>query len=178
MTLYQTYFKWLSNIVVGEKFARDISYRKLLKYLFETDFTYGRIRRDQSRAADGIDLRDRFGSECGISDRDLLQLDRPCSVLEMMIALSIRCEETIMDDPAVGDRTGQWFWGMLVNMGLGTMTDDRFRLSTVRIRVQRFLDREYKENGRGGLFSIPNCDVDLREVEIWHQLCWYLDSIT
>ena len=36
--------------------------------------------------------------------------NKTCSVLEMMIALAIRCEEHIMDDPDVGNRTGQWFW--------------------------------------------------------------------
>ena len=41
----------------------------------------------------------------------------------MMIALAIRCEEHIMDDPDAGDRTGQWFWSMLVSLGLGSMDE-------------------------------------------------------
>lgn len=45
--------------------------------------------------------------------------NRPCSVLEMIIALAIRLEEHIMDDPDIGNRTGQWFWDMIVSLGLG-----------------------------------------------------------
>ena len=43
--------------------------------------------------------------------------------------------------------------------------------------IGRFLNREYEPNGKGGLFIINNCNDDLRDVEIWYQLCWYLDSI-
>ena len=82
-----------------------------------------------------------------------------------------------MDDPKMGDRTGQWFWGMITNLGLGSMTDDRFDEKHVDECVDRFLYRKYERNGRGGLFTIRNCDRDLRKAEIWHQLCWYLDSI-
>jgi hypothetical protein len=96
----------------------------------------------------------------------------------MIIALAIRCEETYMDDASIGDRTGQWFWGMIRNLGLGSMVDSRFDKLYVEEVVRRFLDREYEADGTGGLFTIKNCDADLRDVEIWYQLCWYLDTIT
>jgi hypothetical protein len=89
----------------------------------------------------------------------------------------MRCEEEIMEDPDVGDRTAQWFWGMMKSLGLNGMTDNRFDERYVRDVVQIFLDREYEPNGRGGLFTINNCDYDLREVEIWYQMCWYLNTI-
>jgi hypothetical protein len=95
----------------------------------------------------------------------------------MMVALAIRAEET-MDDPNVGDRTSQWFWHMITSLGLGPMTDNQFdRIQVIDI-LERFMDRHYAANGKGGLFYIRNHDRDLREVEIWYQLCWYLDSIT
>jgi hypothetical protein len=94
----------------------------------------------------------------------------------MMVALASECEET-MDDPNVGDRTGQWFWGMIVNLGLGSMADYNFDYDYVDGVIQRFLNREYEPNGRGGLFTIRNCTEDLRTVEIWSQLCWYLGTI-
>lgn len=171
------YFEWLYDSVCRNRYAKDISYRKLLMHLHRTEFIFT-IRKDKNRAEDGIDLRYRFAYERDIPyDSVETYLEGPCSLLEMMVALSIRCEETIMNDPNVGNRTGQWFWGMITNLGLGAMTDARFDEQYVDDVITRFLNREYKPNGEGGLFKIRNCDCDLREVEIWHQLCWYLDSI-
>jgi len=136
---------------------------------------------DRNRANDGIDLRYRFILAHGYEDvyDDVMDyLGGPCTVLEMMIALAITCEEDIMDDPAMGNRTGQWFWGMIVNLGLGSMIDDRFDKRFVDDTIKRLLDREYEPDGRGGLFTVKYCDRDLRTVEIWYQLCWYLNNIT
>ena len=103
--------------------------------------------------------------------------DRPCSILEMMIALAIRCEEHIMEDPEIGNRTGQWFWNMIVSLGLGHMTDDYFDLAYVEEAVRRFLNREYSRDGSGGLFTIERCPQDMRRIEIWYQMCMYLQTI-
>ena len=45
-----------------------------------------------------------------------------------------------MDDPDVGDRTGQWFWSMLVSLGLGGMEDRKFDRYFVDETLERFLD--------------------------------------
>ena len=82
-----------------------------------------------------------------------------------------------MDDTRVGDRTGQWFWGMITNLGLGSMTDDDYSRDYVDSVIDRFLRNDYESNGKGGLFTIRNCEYDLRSVSIWCQLCWYLDSL-
>lgn len=170
------YFEWMSNLVCEDRYAKSISYRKLLMHLHSTEFTY-RIRRDENRADDGVALRYRFADEYAGIENAERYLEGPCSILEMMVALSIRCEENIMDDPRVGDRTGQWFWGMLTNLGLGSMTDDRFDRRYTQDILDRFLNRKYERDGKGGLFRIRNCERDMRTAEIWYQLCWYLDSI-
>lgn len=170
------YFKWLYELACGDRYPEQISYLKLLMCLHSIPFRWS-ISRDENRADDGIELRYRFSyGYCEVTNAELY-LDGPCSVLEMMLALAIRCEENIMDDPRVGDRTRQWFWGMIVNLGLGSMQDARFDKERVKKQVKIFLDRNYEPDGRGGLFTVRNCDRDLRDVEIWHQLCWYLDSI-
>ena len=163
------YFEWLYNLVHG------IQYRRLLIELHSIEFRYS-IRMDENRADDGVRLRYRYAIQKGCEEY-VDYLNGPCSVLEMMVALSIRCEEDIMDDPSYGDRTGQWFWHMIVNLGLGSMTDDRFDKRYVRERIDIFLEREYEPNGKGGLVTIKNCKHDLRTVEIWYQLNLYLDSI-
>ena len=173
--LSNRYFEWMYNTICEDRFPKDISYRKLMMYLHETEFTYC-IRNDKNRAEDGIDLRRRF-TLIEYADDLSLYLDGPCSVLEMMLALAIRCEESIMDDPYRGNRTGQWFWTMITNLGLGGMTDDNFNRLIADKIISTFLKRKYDPDGKGGLFRIRNCDRDLRKVESWRQLCWYLDSI-
>lgn len=176
--LNDEYFNWLCDLACGDRYASGISYRKLFARLHETEFKC-LIPNDLNRAEDGVDLRYRFALHRGeLSVNTILNvLDGPCSVLEMMIALALRCEEQIMDDPGVGDRTTQWFWGMLWNLGLSTMTDARFDGVTVDKALIRLNYREYEPDGTGGLFTIKNCKYDLRQVEIWHQLLWYLDSV-
>lgn len=173
----EEYFDWLYELVCKQRYSNRISYKKLLTHLHNTVFRYS-ILKDQNRAEDGICLRYRFTDEYySIKDAEKY-LKGPCSVLEMMVALAVRCEENIMDDPNIGDRTGQWFWEMIGNLGLGSMNDTRFDIVYVDEVISKFLDRKYSPDGRGGLFTIKNCDCDLRKVEIWYQLCWYLDSIT
>lgn len=165
------YFEWLCDIVCRDMFPSSISYKLLLSDLSHREFTTI-IRNDINRAEDGLDLRLRYLAATG----ERISRSIPCSVLEMMIALAIRCEESIMDDPAYGDRTKQWFWGMIRNLGLYGMTDNCFNTYYTSVVIDRFLNREYKPNGEGGLFKINNCKYDLRDVEIWYQLCWYLDQ--
>ena len=170
------YFDWMYNLVCRNRYSKNISFKKVFSYLNDTKFTYS-IRMDLNRAKDGTELRRRYANEfkiANIYDR----ICGPCSVLEMMIALAIRCEETIMDDENFGDRTDQWFWDMMKNLGLGHMDDDEFDEEYVSDVVTRFLNRDYEPNGRGGLFFVRNCDIDLRDVEIWIQMLWYLDNIT
>lgn len=172
----EEYFEWLYSLVCGERFSRETSYRKLLVQLHNTDFIYTHPR-DINRAKDGADLRYRFALFKGLDDVPSYLDEYPCSVFEMMVALAIRCEETIMDDPQIGDRTGQWFWGMVNSLGLGSMLDDVYDSNVVNDIINRFLYREYEPDGRGGLFTIKYCEYDLRKAEIWHQLNWYLNRM-
>jgi hypothetical protein len=95
----------------------------------------------------------------------------------MMIALAIRVEENIMDDPDIGDRTSQWFWEMIVNLGLGGMSDRHYNKTLVNEAIERLLYREYEPDGRGGLFRVRGCEYDLRDVEIWCQFNYYINTI-
>lgn len=179
-SIINEYFEWMVNIVCGKRFSGKMTYKKLLSCLHMIPFRCV-MRSDENRAADGVDLRWRFAVETGRENQNTWIrdcLEGPCSVLEMLVALSIRTEETIMDNPALGDRTGQWFWGMIATLGLGAMNDNEFDKRVVENTVNTFLDRQYDSDGAGGLFRIRGIDVDLTEVDIWTQLCWYLDSIS
>lgn len=176
--LENEYFEWLCGIVYDDDYRENFSYKKLLAYLHNTPFVYS-IEMDSNRAEDGIALRYRFGRRCGYSQgviSTVLDTKTFASVLEVMIALSIRCEEQIMANPNYGDRTGQWFWNMITSLGIGSMTDDRFLEPFVMSNIQRFLKRNYDLDGRGGLFTVPG-RTDMRQTEIWYQMCYYLDTI-
>lgn len=177
--LRKQYLEWMYQLVRDEE--RNGSYYKLFEYLFNTNFTW-LLALDKNRAEDGTDLRYRFGlvSPEGYPEPMISMYldDRACSVLEMMVALAVRCEEHIMSDPTIGDRTGYWFWGMIDNLGLGFMDDRRFDVDYVKRAIHRLLLREYDRDGRGGLFTLKHYRRDdLREVEIWDQLGWYLSEI-
>lgn len=169
------YFEWLCELVDIQRFSRHVSYRKLLARLHNIEFTW-LIPFDDNRADDGIQLRRKFAM--AMNDASLASyLSGGCSVLEMMVALAKRCEENIMDDALMGNRTGQWFWGMIRNLGLSDMNDRGFDRHAVDEIIARFLNRDYEPDGRGGLFTVKHCQADMRTVEIWCQLSWYLDSI-
>lgn len=182
--LKERYFDWLC-FQVGDCYPHaGYTYHKLLRLLFEIEFTFI-MPMDKDRAYDGVDLRFDFGY--AISESDSMHIrnedaqdvfrsmgDDPCSVLEMMVALAIKCESFMSDDD-IGDRIGQWFWDMIVNLGLQSMDDSNYNERYIRRIVDRFLRRQYESNGKGGLFYIDKCYYDLKHSEIWYQMMWYLD---
>lgn len=175
--LNSLYFRWMCRLVCKGRFQGPMPYHKLLMHLYGKGF-YPALTMDENRADDGTDLRYRFGYEKGY-DASVITLldDRPCSMLEMMVALALRCEEGIMCDPDYGDRTGEWFWYMIDSLELTAMRDERFDPDYVDDILIRFNTRAYRKDGRGGLFYIPNTPKDMRNAEIWYQMCWYLDEV-
>lgn len=171
------YFEWLYELVPNDQGFRNCSYTRLLEHLHEVEFKYF-MSKDGNRAKDGVNLRYRFTHEVHYNDSVISEhLKYPCSVLEMIVALAIRCED-VMCDPDVGDQTGYWFWIMIKNLGLGDMNDTRYDRIRVDEVIDILLNRKYGRDGAGGLFTIPNCKHDLRIMELWYQMCWYLDGIS
>lgn len=172
--LYDFYFDWLTRKVFETTNVRD-EYWYLLNLLNNQPFCYS-LQLDKNRYADGIDLRNRFCWELEIEPSYSGLLGTDCSVLEMMVALAIRCETNIMADSQYGDRTPLWFKVMLINMHLIDQTNENFDPRWAEERVEILNNREYDYNGDGGLFKLMNVDTDMRTVDIWCQLCWYLNE--
>lgn len=166
------YFDWMCNLVCND------NYTSLLHHLNSIDFTYT-IAMDGNRAEDGVDLRYRFGYECNIDDSIIATYldDHPSSVLEMMIALAFRSEEMIYGNVDDHGPLNNMFWTMIENLGLDAMTDHNYNPKYVDEAIFEFLNREYKYNGEGGLFVVQNPTCDMRNVEIWCQMNWYLNEI-
>lgn len=177
---YFYYITWL----VKDRSRFSKKYENLLRHLHKIPFRYS-IPMDANREDDGINLRYRYGEENGHSSAEIAAYldDRPCSILEMMTALCVRCEESIMDGyslkclPSFDSFTEYLFGLMLKNLGLSEMDDHNYDIDYVDDRINRFLSRDYAYNGDGGLFKLENPPRDLRGVEIWYQMCWYIDEM-
>lgn len=172
------YFNWLYDIVCDSSYTRELSYYMLFDYLYSTDF-YWVVERDENRAIDGMNLRYTFADINGVPEEELHAIfgNKRCSVLEMMIALVDRCEEAITCDEEYGNRRSQWFWTMLVNIGLSQYSDQRFNLSAVERVTSIFLKRTYKDNELGCPFHVQNPRAPLNQTELWMQLNWYLAEV-
>ena len=166
------YFEWLCDIITVNQ--RHDSYFILAKILHEKKF-YWSVPNDDDRAMDGEKLREEFVSEtrCAVYEA----LNRPCTVLEMLIGVSRRIED-IMYNCERGDRTDRWFWEIMGNIGLDKYTDSRYAevygRERIDILIENWLDRKYKRNGEGGLFPLKRTKKDQRKVELWYQMSAYL----
>ena len=83
-----------------------------------------------------------------------------------------------MADPEIGDRFGQWFWSMIESLGLMDMDDRHFRSFEVERLLEQFLNKEYAPDGRGGLFTVSGYRGDIRDLDIWYQMCAYLEKFS
>ena len=164
----EAYFDWMRNWLDPE-----CDYCILLRCLYEREFTWV-VDRDVNRAEDGCMLRKRFEEESGI-ECDVEWIDWPCSVLEMLLALSIRIDDQIMYDISIGERVSEWFWDMVRSMGLSNLYDEAWRkrpqhcTNLAHECITRMLDREYSEDGKGGLVPCMGDISEWKEAEIWVQ---------
>ena len=166
------YFNWIEKLISNDEIEAS-DYRKLLLFLNDIPFSYI-IPMDDNRIADGIDLRYRFGYETKVSYAQVVKcLDiKSASVLEVMVALSLRIEEQFID----GDDVGKWFWIMINNLGLGNYKDLYFNKAEVDRIIKKFIERDYNKNGSGGLFITKDTTKDMRNIEIWDQMHLYLNE--
>lgn len=147
------------------------SYYELFTYLYSREFVPS-LGRDADRAYDGISLRVNFINEEGydIQPEDF----GSCRVLELIVALALRCEGFLEEQD---DHTGRWIHDMLVSLEVDELTDGYFDEWQACESVDILLSRRYNRNGRGGLFTVKKRNTDMRKIEIWYQMCWYLDEV-
>jgi hypothetical protein len=166
------YFQWLCEKIHVDTPVR--SYWILAKILHAKEY-YGTVPNDDNRANDGKKLREQYSEE---NDQCPFEpIDGPCTMLEMLIALAERFEDT-MSDPNEHNRTTKWFWEMLRNLGLDTYEDinygDLWTTEDVDEILNTVLERTYRRSGKGGLFPLKDAKKDQRKVEIWYQMCAYM----
>lgn len=161
---YDHYVEWLTH-------KARVSYednRCLMNYLGCKEF-YWTVSMDANRAAQGLELRKAYFGSKALMER--------CSVLEMMVALAIACEEEIMSGTVPYDRTSHWFMIMLRNLGLDEYAlDEDFDEEAVDKIVTNFLDRKYDRHGHGSIFYSDTALGNFKRAELWYQMCWYLTT--
>ena len=91
-------------------------------------------------------------------------------VLEMLLALARDWEHEITYDFHLGDRSPQWFWTMVGNLGLLNYPDYEFNLNEVEEIVDVWITRKFSKSGDGSIFPVKNWGSDQRKLEIWLQL--------
>jgi hypothetical protein len=161
-----TYFRWLCAKVLD---SDSINYRTLMLILYKTEFVWV-VSADRHRIDDGIELRQDFLRETFIK-RDILWLEEPCSILEILIAFAKRAQ--FQTDIPVRD----WFWEMMTNLQL----DECRQVSDSAVPViehilYTFIWRTYEQNGYGGLFPLRRTENDQTKIEIWYQWCEYVEE--
>ena len=172
----RAYLDWLySHVSVNGTDGLSSRYHNLMGVLQSRDF-YWTVSRDDNRAADGRSLRSHFSSVTGLTETDFTY--RPCSVLEMMVALASRMENDFLYDYRKPDRTNVWFYRMIKHMGLSECTDENWDddcLETAHHAIDILLDRSYRKDGKGGgLFPLRLPKRDQTKIEIWDQMNDYL----
>lgn len=165
--LWNEYEMWLLNRV---GFHRR-GYSRLMDQLHNTPFIFV-LARDGNRATDGVLFREDFYLEGDINSGVYDHRD-DCHVLEMLIALAIRIEEEYTGEGADG-HPGIIFWEMIENLGLDLYDDQNFDSKEVEYTLNRWMYREFREDGWGSIFPIKNPIRDQRDIEIWSQMNEYL----
>ena len=166
------YFEWLLDRICDVSHPKE-RYRSLLETLFRVI-----IFQDANRESDGLDLRLQYNNLPRLARSKQIHpidLNRPCSVLEVLIALCLRIEENILSDE-VGNRTSIWFWTIMENMNLDHMDNNNFDWVYVNEAIDIFINRTYGPRGERGPFYIPYSVKDLRTVELWYQAMWYITA--
>lgn len=181
-TAYFTHLCERTRLSGGEpecnQYTADHTFFMLAYKLFNTPFNYV-LPMDENRLLDGASVRYWF-ENIGSSFTDYSGIeDKPVSVLEVLVALADRMDRDLMQGIEPVDRSVKWFWLMLNNLGLNRFTDAKWNidveLETENI-LQNWMYRLFDEYGNGSIFPLKSCPEDVRNVEIWHQMGYYVQE--
>lgn len=176
MLTYEIKKKWIDYgewLIWRVKFDLD-GYDKLMELLHDIPFIYF-INGDENRAIDGKMLREEYLSE-DMRSIDLFDVNyEECSILELLVGLSIR-----IDNEWIGEideeHPNEIFWEMLENLGLNRSTDSSFNSEFVLKTIDIWINRKFDRNGIGSIFPLMSGRRDQRRLEIWEQMQEYISE--
>lgn len=160
------YLEFLKDLVGGMKGYKLLSYS-----LFNCLYIYQPY--DVDRFRDGLNMRYVFARKNGYSNEEVLEgLSGNCALLEMMVALSVKAADIVVDEE-IGDQSPLIFMDMLKSSGLSDLTDDQFSDDLFSLRIRALTNQTYLPDGRNGWFYIPG-ECSMNRISIWDQLNKYL----
>ncbi len=172
-TLWEHYLNYLIRRCRLTKYEE---YRNVFRILHNIEFTYS-IQRDDNREADGMGWRRYHRIPKRYLKYEEEFQNHWCSVFEMLVGLAIRVEGEIIGDPR--DEHPEYFLiDMIKNLDLQRFVNKEPYLIEIPIRriVDRWLRREFQEDGYGSPFPLRNPTCDQRKREIWDQMNAYVSE--
>lgn len=168
------YYEWLCTSV-GANRPPYTNYLMLLQTLHKKNYIWF-VPMDANRYSDGFHLRLKFADQndyvIPTTGDDTLY---SCSVLEVLLALSIRIDSEITGEPGLV-YPEKWFWVMMENMGLTRYDDEHFDANEVNRIVDIWLERRFGSDGMGSPFPLQHPFEDQRQIELWQQMQNYVNE--
>jgi hypothetical protein len=169
---YIAYTFWLLSSLTSEE--GDNTYYFLAIVLNSIEFYYT-MPEDENRALDGINLRKSYSNN---TEDDIFEImSCGCTALELLVALSMHMNN-ITYYP--GDNESAWFWIMLENLDIRISDKDwpkQDSLDIIKSNLSRWFDRKFTKKGKGSPFPMKKCQEDLRHVNMWDHMQWYIGEI-
>lgn len=135
----EEYKKYLKNTIVDNEFC---CYNVLLERLDSISYEPNQLNTD--RYEDAEQLRIDYGIDNNIKDVLLYFEDTSITVFEVLVALSMRLEKKVVPNNKKGDRTSQWFWALINDIGLGKQDDDRCDSNIIDGIVKEWMSEKNK----------------------------------
>lgn len=169
-----SYLDWLKSYGINTNYDKDNRYNLLFKKLFNTPFV-SLVDFDSNRIYEALEIRREYLIDVSGDHNLEVQELKTCNMLELLISLAVRAENMTFDSNN-HLTVYEWFWLLIENLGLDSMTNERFDGRICDTILFTFVDRKYHKSGKGGVFPLKNTKNDQRRVELWYQLSEYINE--
>lgn len=182
------YFEWLVSKVTSPAVPDDTQARIVLQVLRDIRIQGLPMDDDAPRLEDGKQLRTNFMDDTGIAAHSYKEALEPesgfCTVLELLVALSMRMDDIMRDPLDPCSSVPSCFWGMVSTMvgqpfypcSYWAFPENTSTAVVVAESSMKFLGRQYGPTGHNGNIFTDVSGIDLRAIDIWAQACRFMSA--